>query len=78
MGLAVLFPGQSGRADALRAAGRDAVKLALVAALMLFVAAILEGFFRQTVQDVTLRYAIGWTVGAAWLAWFALGGRVRA
>ena len=75
LGMAVLFPGQNTRKESLRLAGRDAVKLALVAALMLFVAAILEGFFRQLVQDTTTRYAIGWTAGALWLAWFMLGGR---
>ncbi len=75
LGSAVLFPGDRTRAEALRHAGRDAVKLALVAALMLVVAALLEGFGRQLVQDMTLRYLIGWSVGALWLAWFLLGGR---
>lgn len=75
LGAAVLFPGPYSRRDALRLAGRDAVKLALVAALMLFVAAILEGFFRQLVQDINMRLLIGWGVGALWLAWFILAGR---
>lgn len=78
LGAAVLFPGKYSRAEALRLAGRDAVKLALVAALMLIVAAILEGFFRQTVQDMTWRYGIGWGIGALWLAWILLAGRGRA
>ena len=47
LGLAVLFPGQKSRGVALREAGRDAVKLAIVAAVMLVVAALLEGFPRQ-------------------------------
>ncbi|WP_428674302.1 stage II sporulation protein M [Roseibium sp.] len=75
LGAAVLFPGQWTRAEALRLAGRDAVKLAIVAALMLVVAALLEGFARQLVQDITLRFAVGWGVGALWLGWFVLGGR---
>ena len=75
LGLAVLFPGQKSRGVALREAGRDAVKLAIVAAVMLVVAALLEGFPRQLVQDPTSRYLIGWGIGALWLAWFALGGR---
>lgn len=78
LGAAVLFPGPFSRRDALRAAGRDAVKLALVAALMLVVAAILEGYFRQLVQDMTLRYVIGWGVGLVWLAWILFAGRSRA
>ncbi|MEM9710420.1 MAG: stage II sporulation protein M, partial [Pseudomonadota bacterium] len=77
LGSAVLFPGQRTRGDALRVAGRDATKLALVAALMLLAAAFLEGFGRQLVQSAEARYAIGWGVGLLWLAWFSLGGRAR-
>jgi len=75
LGGAVLFPGRRTRRDALREEGRDAMKVALVAALMLFVAAILEGFGRQLVTDTGERIAIGWGVGALWLAWFTLAGR---
>jgi uncharacterized membrane protein SpoIIM required for sporulation len=77
LGAAVLFPGEHSRAEALRLAGRDAVKLALVAALMLIVAALLEGFARQLVQDRSTRLLLGWGIGGLWLAWFALGGRGR-
>ena len=77
LGLAVMFPGQRSRIHSLRVAGRDAVKLAIVAAIMLVVAALLEGFPRQLVQDPVARYTIGWTIGAIWLAWFALAGRSR-
>lgn len=75
LGTAVLFPGQRTRKDALRVAGRTAVKVALVAAVMLVAAALLEGFGRQLVQDMTTRYVIGWGIGALWLAWFVFGGR---
>ncbi|SLN75443.1 stage II sporulation protein M [Ruegeria meonggei] len=78
LGLAVLFPGNRTRSLALREAGHDAVKLALVAALMLVVAALLEGFGRQLVQDQNARIAIGWGVGALWMLWFLLGGRKHA
>ena len=77
LGFAVLFPGQRTRAQSLRVAGRDATKLALVAALMLVAAALLEGFGRQLVQDLNTRLWIGWGVGALWLAWFCLAGRRR-
>ena len=77
LGAAVLFPGQKTRTDALRAAGRDAVKLALVAAIMLVAAALLEGFGRQLVQDQTTRFLVGWSMGGLWLAWFLLAGRRR-
>lgn len=75
LGTAVLFPGRLTRRDALRRHGRDAVKLALVAALMLVVAAGVEGLARQLVTDTGTRLAIGWGLGGLWLAWFVLGGR---
>jgi uncharacterized membrane protein SpoIIM required for sporulation len=75
LGAAILFPGLNSRREALQLAGRDAVKLALVAAVMLVAAALLEGFLRQLVQDMTTRYAIGWGIGFLWLAWFLLAGR---
>jgi uncharacterized membrane protein SpoIIM required for sporulation len=75
MGMAVLLPGEMGRATALRHAGHDAVKLLILAALMLLVAAILEGFFRQIVTSTEARLAIGWGAGVLWLAWLMLAGR---
>lgn len=79
LGLAVLMPGDRTRREALRETGRDAIKLMILAAFMLVVAALIEGFLRQLVQDTEWRLAIGWGVGAAWLAWLTLSGReVRA
>ena len=77
LGAAVLFPGQNTRAEALRHAGKDAAKLAIVAALMLVAAAFLEGFGRQLIQDVNSRLIIGWSIGFLWLAWFFLGGKAK-
>lgn len=77
LGAALLFPGQLRRADALQKAGRDAAKLALIAALMLVAAALLEGFGRQLVQDMNTRFVIGWGAGALWLSWFVFVGRRR-
>ena len=75
LGLGVLFPGELRRRDALRHRGRDAVKLAILAAVMLVVAAILEGFFRQTVQGPEARIMIGWGVGFLWVLYFTFVGR---
>ena len=75
LGLAVLLPGDVSRREALRLRGRDAVKLMILAALMLICAAILEGFFRQLVQSTELRLTIGWGLGALWVAWLTLSGR---
>lgn len=77
LGFAILFPGRYSRRDALRREGPDAAKLAILAVVMLFVAAGLEGFARQLVSDLETRIAIGWSVGALWAAYFALSGRGR-
>ena len=75
LGLAVLLPGPFTRRDALRHQGRDAVKLVVLAAVMLIVAALIEGFLRQIVQSAELRLLIGWGVGAMWLIWLLRAGR---
>ena len=75
LGLAVLLPGARTRRDALRHQAHDAVKLAILAALMLVVAAFIEGFLRQLVQDPAWRLAIGWGMGVFWVSWLLLGGR---
>ncbi len=77
MGFAVLFPGELTRRDAVRKAGRDATKLALIAVLMLLVAGLLEGFARQLITSTEIRLAVGWGIGALWLSWFMLAGRGR-
>lgn len=77
LGLAVLFPGQLRRRDALKREGRDACLLAILAAIMLVAAGLLEGYGRQLVQDIQWRIAIGWGIGALWLLWFLMGGRRR-
>lgn len=75
LGLAVLYPGQMSRRNALRHRGRDAVKLMILAAVMLLAAGFIEGVLRQTVQSTELRLAIGWGIGTCWLAWLTLSGR---
>ncbi len=75
LGWAVIFPGNLTRRDQLRRHGRDAAKLAVLAAIMLLVAGILEGFFRQLVQDMETRLIVGWGIGLLWLLWILLAGR---
>ena len=75
LGFAVLFPGQLTRRAALRNEGRDAAKLAIMAALMLVAAAILEGFGRQLILDRNVRIVMGWGIGLLWLTYFLRAGR---
>ncbi len=71
----VLFPARAPRLESLAAEGQTAAKIAIGAALMLFVAGILEGGFRQLVQPTEWRFAIGGTTAVLWLAYFTLAGR---
>jgi uncharacterized membrane protein SpoIIM required for sporulation len=71
----ILFPGRYSRIESLALHGRQAAQMAVGGILMLFVAGILEGGFRQLVQSTPLRFAIGLTIGALWLAYYSLCGR---
>jgi uncharacterized membrane protein SpoIIM required for sporulation len=73
----ILFPGRYARLDSLALHGRQAAQIAVGAILMLFVAAILEGGFRQLVASTPLRFAIGFSIGALWITYFSLCGRAR-
>ncbi|MEM6972966.1 MAG: stage II sporulation protein M [Pseudomonadota bacterium] len=75
VGFGVLFPGREHRRTAMARMARPAVKAAIVAALMLFAAAVLEGFGRQLIQDTTTRIVIGWGIGGLWLLWWLAAGR---
>jgi uncharacterized membrane protein SpoIIM required for sporulation len=71
----IIFPGRYSRIENLSMHGRIAGQIAAGAVLMLFVAAILEGGFRQLVQSTPWRFAIGFSVGTLWLAYFCWSGR---
>ena len=73
----ILFPGRYARLENLALHGRVAAQVAVGGVLMLFVAAILEGGFRQLVASTPLRFAIGFGFGALWLAYFCWSGRGR-
>ncbi len=73
----ILFPGRYGRIESLALHGRQAAQIAAGAVLMLFVAAILEGGFRQLVASTPGRFAIGGGMAALWIAYFSLCGRRR-
>lgn len=75
LGFAVLFPGNLRRRDSLRKHGRDAVLIAILAAIMLLAAGLLEGFARQLIQDLETRLIVGWGLGLAWLAYILFSGR---
>jgi len=71
----MLFPGRYSRLENLAMHGRLAGQMAVGAVIMLFAAAFLEGGFRQLIHSTPLRFAIGFGVGALWLAYFSLAGK---
>jgi hypothetical protein len=66
----VVYPGAARRTDALMAAGRRVGPVMIGVTVMLCVAGALEGAGRQMVTLDLARWAIGGTIGAAWLAYF--------
>ena len=73
----LLFPGRYARLESLALHGRRAGQIMLGAVLLFFIAAILEGGFRQLVQETDLRFAIGGAAGVFWLLYFLFAGRER-
>ncbi len=71
----ILFPNRMPRLESLATSGKLATQIAVGAVMMLFVAGILEGGFRQLVQSTDWRFAIGGATGVLWLAYFTLAGR---
>ena len=74
----LVFPGRHTRLRNLARRGREAGVLVLGAVAMLFVAALIEGFFRQLVMHDGVRYLVTVGTATAWLAYFARAGRVKA
>jgi uncharacterized membrane protein SpoIIM required for sporulation len=66
----VLFPDRYSRVDSLALNGRRAAEIAVGAVLLFFVAAILEGGFRQLVASTPGRFAIAAATAGGWLVYF--------
>ncbi len=72
---AALFPGRFGRLEELAHTGRKAAAIVGGAVAMFFVAALLEGFFRQLVGDPVVRYSMGAATLVFWVGYFTRPGR---
>ncbi|MCA9518476.1 MAG: stage II sporulation protein M, partial [Myxococcales bacterium] len=77
LGYGLVFPGRHRRLENLAARGREAGALAIGAVFMFFVAALIEGFFRQLVQSLEVRALVASATAILWTAYFALAGRGR-
>jgi len=72
--LAIVRPGRHRRLDNLARSGRQAALVVLGAALLFLAAGLIEGYFRQLVQDVPTRFIVA---GATFLFWTAYLGLRR-
>ena len=72
IGGAVAFPGRKSRMQSMREAGDKAAMVIIGAVIMLFLAALLEGFGRQLITNDLVRYLIAGTSLVLWLSYFYL------
>ena len=72
IGKTLAFPGEKRRVDAMAEAGRKAGTVGMGVVIMLFLAALLEGFGRQMINDDLTRYLIAGTTLLGWLSYFYL------
>lgn len=78
IGGAVAFPGRKTRMQSMREAGNNAAMVIIGAVIMLFLAALLEGFGRQLINNDMVRYVIAGTTLLFWLGYFYLPRRGEA
>ncbi|MAK60462.1 MAG: hypothetical protein CMK09_05750 [Ponticaulis sp.] len=70
IGGTLAFPGDKRRLDAMAEAGKKAGTVGMGMMIMLFIAAILEGFGRQMINSDTTRYLIAGSSLLAWVTYF--------
>jgi uncharacterized membrane protein SpoIIM required for sporulation len=73
----VVFPGRHTRLENLGLRGRRAAMIVLGAVGLFLVAGLIEGFFRQLVHDVPIRYAVAGGSAIFWIAYLGFAGRGR-
>lgn len=77
LGHAIVHPGSRSRWDALRERGLVAVQLALGAALMLAVAAMIEGYWSPSQVGGSVKYTVGAVLWLVVILYLSLSGRAR-
>jgi len=75
IGSAMIMPGDLSRADALKTRGMEAVRLMIGVALLLVIAATIEGFISPAPIDPRLKYGIGGITGVALYSYLLFAGR---
>jgi len=74
---ALVFPGARPRLDSLRERGRSAAVIVIGAVVMLFIAGLIEGVFRQTVMSVPIRFTVAGATAVWWIYYYGFVGRAR-
>ena len=75
IGASLVFPGRHTRLRNLALRGREIALLAMGAVVMFLVAGMIEGIFRQVVQDVGLRWSLAAATLVFWTWYFLAVGR---
>jgi uncharacterized membrane protein SpoIIM required for sporulation len=75
IGSGFIMPGDLSRADALKTRGMEAVRLMIGVALLLVLAAIIEGFVSPAPIDPRIKFGIGGGTGLALFSYLLLAGR---
>jgi uncharacterized membrane protein SpoIIM required for sporulation len=70
IGYGIVFPGPFRRLDNLALRGRHAARIAIGAVALFFIAALIEGFFRQVVTDINIRIVVIAATAAGWGFYF--------
>jgi len=77
LGTSIVFPGRHTRLRNLALRGREVALLAVGAVAMFLVAGLIEGFFRQLVQNVAVRWSLAAVTLVFWIWYFLAVGRDR-
>lgn len=77
LGRAMLLPGRRTIRDALGDSGRRAAMVVAGSVVLFGIAGVIEGVFRQVVQDDALRFALAGFNAIWFFGWLLLGGRKR-
>lgn len=75
LGESIAFPGRHSRLANLALKGRMATRIIMGAVVMFFLAALLEGFGRQLINDPAWRYGIAVVSLVLWGGYFGMAGR---
>jgi Uncharacterized membrane protein len=75
IGSAMILPGDLSRADALKTRGMEAVRLMMGVAVLLVVAAIIEGFISPAPINPRIKFGIGALTGVALYSYLLFAGR---